>query len=297
MFFFFFRRACRLAKEAATAVRSAIAALENAETSQLNLADPLSPSQYQEQAAAPLPPALSSRDADEDDDIITRASVLGNPLVTLASCAEDTPQDSTLWTQDAVKNLMQTENAASPRDSWRTIRYDQNALRTSPSRRTSPPGSPLRSSLLPKDSGLQTWHQKIVMRLYQERSDASTRHDPIALNLVTGTQAELLVAFYFDNLRQWIHLLDPRIHSLSYIRARSPFLLTAICLVSAYFNDKCSHLSHHLSMHIDTLLARMLTEGHRSIELVQGLCLLAAWAPARDDADTERAWSLIGLAM
>lgn len=146
------------------------------------------------------------------------------------------------------------------------------------------------------ESDVDQRHEDTAAKVYQARTDYETSLDPIECAILDVQQAQHLLTFYFANLRPWVHLLDPRLHTLQYIRTKSPFLLTAVSLVASYFSDHHRHLSHYLSIHADSLFLRVVKDGYRSLEIAQALCILAAWAPAKQDGDTERSWTLLGLA-
>jgi hypothetical protein len=77
-----------------------------------------------------------------------------------------------------------------------------------------------------------------------------------------------------------IRLLDPTIHTLAYLQAKSPLLLSAMSQVAAQCLPVSSHsiaLCSKLDDHIEFLLKDLCTHGYQSLEICQGLVLYAAW--------------------
>ena len=103
----------------------------------------------------------------------------------------------------------------------------------------------------------------------------------------------LLIPFasYHNSLNPIIALLDPALHSHSYVRSRSSVLFTAIICVACRFVrphvwEQCNALGQ-------TLLGRALADGICSIEYVQALSLMTFWKDPRDSSS----WRKVGLAI
>ncbi|KAF8669655.1 Fungal specific transcription factor domain [Rhizoctonia solani] len=96
---------------------------------------------------------------------------------------------------------------------------------------------------------------------------------------------------YHEFLNPLIALLDPALHTPTYVRTRSSVLFTAILTVSCRFArpnvwENCNSLGQ-------TLLGRALADGICSIEYVQALSLLTFWKDSRDSSS----WRKVGLAI
>jgi hypothetical protein len=92
---------------------------------------------------------------------------------------------------------------------------------------------------------------------------------------------------------------DPRIHTLAFIRARSSFLLAVILAVATTyipFNSN-SRLHVHLMEHA-VMLERHVRNSHfKSIEIVQGLLLLASWSDLPMTLSKDKTWQYISQAI
>ncbi|KAB5590675.1 Fungal Zn(2)-cys(6) binuclear cluster domain containing protein [Ceratobasidium theobromae] len=102
---------------------------------------------------------------------------------------------------------------------------------------------------------------------------------------------DAVMELYHEYLNPIIALLDPALHSPSYVRNRSSVLFTAILTVACRFAqpnawERCNALGQ-------TLLGRALADGICSIEYVQALSLLTFWKDPRDSSS----WRKVGLAI
>ncbi|KAG8737168.1 hypothetical protein FRC10_008491 [Ceratobasidium sp. 414] len=96
---------------------------------------------------------------------------------------------------------------------------------------------------------------------------------------------------YFAHLNSIIGLLDPRLHTSSYVRQRSRVLFTTIIAVSSKFflphvHEKCHALSQ-------SLIGRALAADMCNIEYIQALSLSTFYK----DADDSSSWRKVGLAI
>lgn len=96
---------------------------------------------------------------------------------------------------------------------------------------------------------------------------------------------------YHESLNPVIALLDPALHTPTYVRARSSVLFTAILSVACRFMrpgawKRCNALGQ-------TLLGRALADGICSIEYVQALSLMTFWKDSQDSSS----WRKVGLAI
>jgi hypothetical protein len=86
----------------------------------------------------------------------------------------------------------------------------------------------------------------------------------------------------------YISQLDPALHTFSYVRRKSSFLLSTILASSAKaFNPTFYPKLHE---HAESLLAKIFLSGSKSTEIAQGTLILTYWKEPRDT----RAWVLLG---
>lgn len=88
------------------------------------------------------------------------------------------------------------------------------------------------------------------------------------------TFADVAPNSYFRYLHHFIWLLSPVVHTVEFIRRRSPFLATAIAYTAATFHPSgLSHVSP-LQQHAELISRRIFDDGLKSLEIVQAYCLL-----------------------
>jgi hypothetical protein len=93
------------------------------------------------------------------------------------------------------------------------------------------------------------------------------------------------------HLNPVVHQFDSQLHSLAYVRSRSPFLLTSILTCAArVFHPS---LYRKLYMHNETLRKNVLSAGEKSIEIIQAILVSATWKEPQDS----RIGGLIGYAI
>ncbi|QRV92143.1 Fungal specific transcription factor domain [Ceratobasidium sp. AG-Ba] len=124
-----------------------------------------------------------------------------------------------------------------------------------------------------------------------EPNSTDNYDDPVTAGIIPPDAVRVLFNFYHESLNPIIALLDPALHSPSYVRSRSSVLFTAILCVACRFVrprawDKCNALGQ-------TLLGRALADGVCSIEYVQALSLLTFWKDPTDSSS----WRKVGLAI
>ncbi|KAF3482720.1 priB protein [Arthroderma uncinatum] len=115
--------------------------------------------------------------------------------------------------------------------------------------------------------------------------------DPVLQNLVNLPIAQGLFDSFFKYMNPFICQFDPALHTVRYIRNRSPFLFTALLSVAA--KVFCPALYVKLHEHSEKLLHDIMGSGKKSLEIIQGLCLLTHWKEPSDS----RAWMFIGYAI
>ncbi|KAK0640495.1 hypothetical protein DIS24_g9297 [Lasiodiplodia hormozganensis] len=118
--------------------------------------------------------------------------------------------------------------------------------------------------------------------------DVSPDMDPIELGLVTQAEADELFQYFFEHLTHTRWGMDRFVHSLSFVRGRSSFLLTSILAASALFIPTAEALSKRLSAHSRKLAHTAMVERYRSVEVVLAFMVNVPWLSFGDHwADDE----------
>ncbi|KAK9772493.1 hypothetical protein SCAR479_10866 [Seiridium cardinale] len=85
---------------------------------------------------------------------------------------------------------------------------------------------------------------------YQPRLDIGEDLDPIELGLITLAEAEALFSYFYNKLAHTRWGIDPVIHTVSFVRGRSAFLLTSIAAASALFSPSIIMSNRYKSVEI-----------------------------------------------
>ncbi|EFQ99470.1 priB protein [Nannizzia gypsea CBS 118893] len=117
------------------------------------------------------------------------------------------------------------------------------------------------------------------------------QNDPVLQNLINLPIAQGLFDSFFKYMNPFICQFDPVLHTVRYVRNRSPFLFTALLTVAA--KVFCPALYVKLREHSEKLLHNIMGSGEKSLEVIQGVCLLTHWKESNDT----RAWMFIGYAI
>ncbi|KZV67951.1 hypothetical protein PENSPDRAFT_583137 [Peniophora sp. CONT] len=114
--------------------------------------------------------------------------------------------------------------------------------------------------------------------------------DPVSVGLIDDAYAKVLFDLVFLRLNPFICLFDPALHSVTYVRSRSPFLFTVILMAGCKFFKpeafrQCQKMANELA-------TRAFAENWKSVEVVQAFACLCYW---KEPEDT-RTWTYIGYA-
>ncbi|KAJ5261190.1 fungal-specific transcription factor domain-containing protein [Penicillium angulare] len=121
-----------------------------------------------------------------------------------------------------------------------------------------------------------------------EGDHSGSPDDPIRLGLINISIAQCLFDHFITVFNTYISQLDPALHTFSYVRRKSSFLLSTILASSARaFNPTFYPRLHE---HAESLLAKIFLSGMKSTEIAQGILILTYWKEPRDT----RAWVLLG---
>ncbi|KAI5480153.1 Zn(2)-C6 fungal-type transcription factor [Pseudohyphozyma bogoriensis] len=128
-------------------------------------------------------------------------------------------------------------------------------------------------------------------------NNPSLELDPVEQGILTKADLERLVSLYFRCLWGTFYLLNPTIHTPTYLREVSPFLTTALCATAAMYCPLSSHLVAPLRAHGNYISVRIFAEGYKSVEICQGLLFLVNWAPPANNWVEDRSWVWMGQAL
>ncbi|KZV75905.1 hypothetical protein PENSPDRAFT_748106 [Peniophora sp. CONT] len=112
--------------------------------------------------------------------------------------------------------------------------------------------------------------------------------DPVSAGIVDDATAKALFDWFFLRINPFICLFDPALHSVDYIRLRSPFLFTVLLMVSCkFFKPEVFHRCQELARELAT---QALTGDWKSVEVVQAFACLCYW----EEPEDTRSWTYIG---
>nr|XP_019007650.1 uncharacterized protein I206_07665 [Kwoniella pini CBS 10737]OCF46431.1 hypothetical protein I206_07665 [Kwoniella pini CBS 10737] len=130
------------------------------------------------------------------------------------------------------------------------------------------------------------------------RPDAAPEHDVVTLQMIPLSEAQRLFDAFMIYLTNGSMYFDPKIHSLPFVRSRSSFLLAAILTVASGYISICSSsvLHSQLSIHTNRLMSYIRDQNLKSIEIVQGLLLLASWTEIPHTLSQDKTWAYVSYA-
>ncbi|WRT65953.1 uncharacterized protein IL334_002904 [Kwoniella shivajii] len=216
---------------------------------------------------------------------------LPNPLQVLASEAlrrQDTPESDVSLTP--INQLMSTRDSSSILDQFSdwTEKVHPMTGRQVLSQRLNQLLSPEN-----KDDTFSVEEPSVFCgRPDMARPDVAPEHDVISLQMVSLPEAQHLFDSFMNYLTNGSMYFDPKLHTLSYVRSKSSFLLGVIlAMASAHINVCQSVLLHsQLLNHVNRLETHVRNKNFKSIEIVQGLLLLASWAEIPHSLSRDKTW-------
>jgi len=92
---------------------------------------------------------------------------------------------------------------------------------------------------------------------------------------------------------------DPHLHTLSYVRSRSSYLLAVIlAIASSHISLNLSRRLHdELFLHVQRLEIDVIRNNNKSVEIVQAYLLLASWSDVPTVLARDRTWTYIARAI
>jgi hypothetical protein len=110
---------------------------------------------------------------------------------------------------------------------------------------------------------------------------ASGLADPVSAGIMDEEQARLLFDLLFLRLNPFINLFDPALHSVNYVRSKSPFLFTVLLMAGCKFFKpelfkQCQKLANDFA-------GKAFIEAWKSVEVVQAFACLTYWKDPDDN--------------
>ncbi|KAJ8097665.1 hypothetical protein POJ06DRAFT_270467 [Lipomyces tetrasporus] len=125
----------------------------------------------------------------------------------------------------------------------------------------------------------------------QDNTEATTKADPIDLNLISHPSAQFLFEGFYKHFNCLVGLLDPELHTFSYTRQRSSLLFSSILTISSRIFRPESHLL--LREHSESLLGKVLLACDSAIENIWSIVCMYYWKEVGDS----RGYTLVGFAL
>ncbi|KAF5391848.1 hypothetical protein D9757_001625 [Collybiopsis confluens] len=114
--------------------------------------------------------------------------------------------------------------------------------------------------------------------------------DPVSAGILDEELAKVLFDLIFLRLNPFINLFDPSLHSVSYVRNKSPFLFTVLLMAGCKFFN--AELFKQVQKLANEFAVKAFQEGWKSVEVVQAFACLTYWK----DPDDNRTWTFVGYA-
>ncbi|SPO27545.1 uncharacterized protein UTRI_10662 [Ustilago trichophora] len=141
---------------------------------------------------------------------------------------------------------------------------------------------------------------QLLHNLHSVRSDVRDEWDPVSAGIMDLETSRILFETFMVKLEALLSFFDPRIHSYQYIRSHSSLLFTTMCWLAATVSDfpTAPRIMNDLKLHIDNvLLPAIYCQNLRSVEIVQGFLMLAAYLRPTQNPSEDRSWTLLGHAI
>ncbi|KAJ1023633.1 hypothetical protein NDA18_004620 [Ustilago nuda] len=143
--------------------------------------------------------------------------------------------------------------------------------------------------------------------------DNRPEFDPIDQGLMTHRQAERLIGEFYQAFATFMHIFDPALATITYIRKHSAFLLTVICSLAAEFNAGQSdtresrdrqevekenrELAQRLRNHYEAMITWITSGDYKNVEMAQAFYLLASYRDMSESAMSDQTWLFLGTAI
>lgn len=141
----------------------------------------------------------------------------------------------------------------------------------------------------------QPGDELVYARIDQPRFDLGPDYDPVAAGIVSEREARDLYEVYWTEGK--FRTLDPAIHTLPFLRARSALLTTVVFLISAQSLPVSGHtiaLVARLDNHVEWLITQVEKHCFQSLEICQALLIFTTSLGGRK---LNRVWHLAAKAV
>lgn len=141
---------------------------------------------------------------------------------------------------------------------------------------------------------------QLLHNLHSVRADVRPDWDPVSAGIMDVETSKVLFDTFMVKLEALLSFFDPRIHTFQYIRNHSSLLFTTMCWLAATVSDfpTAARVMVDLKAHIDNvLLPAIYCQNLRSVEIVQGFLMLAAYLRPTQNPSDDRSWTLLGHAI
>ncbi|KAJ1598057.1 hypothetical protein NDA14_003310 [Ustilago hordei] len=170
---------------------------------------------------------------------------------------------------------------------------------------------------LVKANSVRGWAKTYFSRgAFHPVYDNRPEFDPIDQGLMTHRQAERLIGEFYQAFATFMHIFDPALATITYIRKHSAFLLTVICSLAAEFNAGQSdsrdsrerrdrqevekenrELAQRLRNHYEAMITWITSGDYKNVEMAQAFYLLASYRDMSESAMSDQTWLFLGTAI
>lgn len=138
------------------------------------------------------------------------------------------------------------------------------------------------------------------LSLYHSKLDNDADLDPVHQGIVEPKELKKLFDTFFARLNPQLNLLDPFLHSVSFVRQRSALLTTVIAALAARLQDSPRDADLAVSLERywrENLVPEILMGGYKSVELSQAFLILSLYHKPTNRLADDRSWQYLGFAI
>ncbi|KWU44660.1 hypothetical protein RHOSPDRAFT_13263, partial [Rhodotorula sp. JG-1b] len=128
------------------------------------------------------------------------------------------------------------------------------------------------------------------------RAEENLALDPVDCGILSYDDLCRLHTLYFTHLYPFLWILLPELHTVEYLRLRSPFLTTSLAFVASTFDPGSALLTPALGRHALALAVHVFEKDLKTLEIVQAYFLLSHWASPNPGEVETRAFHFLGQA-
>ena len=162
------------------------------------------------------------------------------------------------------------------------------------------------SAVAKRNAGASTWASTYFSRgAFHPVYDNRQEFDPIDQGLLSVAQASRLIDSFYASFGTFMHIFDPTLSTITYIRKHSAFLLTVICALAAEFEPstdadvqaESAGLALSLRRHYEGMITWITSGDYKNVEMAQAFFLLASYRPMSESATSDQTWLFLGTAI